>query len=496
MRPIALLFALLCALAAAPALAQSDATTDPRESSTKPRARRTRSRSRTRGHCSPSAISGSHRDPRQARRRPAARAAGALPQGRRAGGHGQDRRGDRRVPGDARRLSRNCRKPHNNLAVLYAQKGEYELARDELEAAISAAPDYAVAYENLGDVYARLAALNYEKALARDAQNKTASAKLKLVRDVLGAGAPLRPPLRWRHRDPRPPRRCARRHRPRRRRLQRRPPRRRIDCRSIALTQETPPCCASLSVAFAAFASRPPPRSPRIPQVELDTTAGVIKLELYPDAAPKTVANFLEYVKSGFYDGTQFHRVIDGFMIQGGGFTPDSRKKPTRPPIPIESESFEQGGLEERAGHRSRWRAPATPTPRRRSSSSTSTTTSASTSRRPLAGLRLHRVRQGGRRHGRREQDREVADGRDGTVPRSLRTCPSRRSSSSPPRSSAADRAPLRYGDPMVLLKTSTATSRSNSTPRTRPRPSPTSCSTCATATTTTRSSTASSTAS
>jgi len=53
--------------------------------------------------------------------------------------------------------------PHNNLAVLYAQKGEYELARGELEAAISAAPDYAVAYENLGDVYARLAALNYER---------------------------------------------------------------------------------------------------------------------------------------------------------------------------------------------------------------------------------------------------------------------------------------------------------------------------------------------
>ena len=49
--------------------------------------------------------------------------------------------------------------PHNNLAVLYAQKGDYELARDELEAAIGAAPDYAIAYENLGDIYARLAAV-------------------------------------------------------------------------------------------------------------------------------------------------------------------------------------------------------------------------------------------------------------------------------------------------------------------------------------------------
>jgi tetratricopeptide (TPR) repeat protein len=79
--------------------------------------------------------------------------------------------------------------PHNNLAVLYAQKGDYELARNELEAAISAAPDYTIAYENLGDVYARLAALNYEKAVARDARNRTAPLKLKLVRDVLAPTA-------------------------------------------------------------------------------------------------------------------------------------------------------------------------------------------------------------------------------------------------------------------------------------------------------------------
>jgi cyclophilin family peptidyl-prolyl cis-trans isomerase len=81
------------------------------------------------------------------------------------------------------------------------------------------------------------------------------------------------------------------------------------------------------------------------PQVELDTTAGVIKIELYPDAAPKTVANFLDYVKSGFYTGTQFHRVIDGFMVQGGGFTTDFKQKPTKPPIPIESESSSKAGL-------------------------------------------------------------------------------------------------------------------------------------------------------
>ena len=81
------------------------------------------------------------------------------------------------------------------------------------------------------------------------------------------------------------------------------------------------------------------------PQVELDTTAGKIRLELYPEAAPKTVQNFLEYVKSGFYDGTQFHRVIAGFMIQGGGFTEDFHQKPTRPPVPIESQQSVKAGL-------------------------------------------------------------------------------------------------------------------------------------------------------
>jgi peptidyl-prolyl cis-trans isomerase B (cyclophilin B) len=81
------------------------------------------------------------------------------------------------------------------------------------------------------------------------------------------------------------------------------------------------------------------------PQVEFDTTAGKIKMELYPDAAPKTVANFLDYVKAKHYDGTQFHRVIPGFMIQGGGFTPDFMQKPTKPAIAIESEQSSKAGL-------------------------------------------------------------------------------------------------------------------------------------------------------
>jgi cyclophilin family peptidyl-prolyl cis-trans isomerase len=81
------------------------------------------------------------------------------------------------------------------------------------------------------------------------------------------------------------------------------------------------------------------------PQVEFDTTAGKIRVELYPDAAPKTVANFLQYVEAKHYDGTQFHRVIPGFMIQGGGFTPEFMQKPTKPPIPIESEASLKAGL-------------------------------------------------------------------------------------------------------------------------------------------------------
>ena len=86
------------------------------------------------------------------------------------------------------------------------------------------------------------------------------------------------------------------------------------------------------------------------PQVELDTTAGKITLELYPEAAPKTVENFLAYVKGKQYDGTQFHRVIDGFMVQGGGFTADFSPKPTRPPIVNEAEMSSKAGLKNGPG--------------------------------------------------------------------------------------------------------------------------------------------------
>ena len=71
--------------------------------------------------------------------------------------------------------------------------------------------------------------------------------------------------------------------------------------------------------------------------VRLHTNHGVITLELDGEKAPDTVANFIKYVESGFYDGTVFHRVIDGFMIQGGGFLPGMKQKPTNPPIKNEA---------------------------------------------------------------------------------------------------------------------------------------------------------------
>jgi len=81
----------------------------------------------------------------------------------------------------------------------------------------------------------------------------------------------------------------------------------------------------SLLASFATGAANP--------QVELKTAMGAIVVELYPDQAPLTVENFLQYVKAGFYEGTLFHRVIPGFMIQGGGFTRDFQQKPVRKPV-------------------------------------------------------------------------------------------------------------------------------------------------------------------
>ncbi|HKZ17147.1 MAG TPA: peptidylprolyl isomerase [Geobacteraceae bacterium] len=75
------------------------------------------------------------------------------------------------------------------------------------------------------------------------------------------------------------------------------------------------------------------------PVVLMETSLGAVKIELFPKQAPVTVKNFLAYVKDGFYSGTTFHRVIPGFMIQGGGFTADLRLKPTKAPIRNEADN-------------------------------------------------------------------------------------------------------------------------------------------------------------
>ncbi len=86
---------------------------------------------------------------------------------------------------------------------------------------------------------------------------------------------------------------------------------------------------ASLLMALPAWAQK----------VKLSTSLGDIVVELEREKAPKTVDNFLQYVKAGHYDGTIFHRVIENFMIQGGGMKPDMSEKATRAPIPLESRS-------------------------------------------------------------------------------------------------------------------------------------------------------------
>ena len=89
--------------------------------------------------------------------------------------------------------------------------------------------------------------------------------------------------------------------------------------------------CAAAMVPAGALAADP--------QVDIKTSLGTIRVELYAAKAPKTVENFLQYVKDGHYNGTIFHRVIPGFMIQGGGMSPDLSQKRTRAPIPIESKN-------------------------------------------------------------------------------------------------------------------------------------------------------------
>jgi len=94
-----------------------------------------------------------------------------------------------------------------------------------------------------------------------------------------------------------------------------------------AAPEQAAPAVTEATAPAAEVAPAPSPR------VLFKTSMGDFTIELYPDKAPKSVENFLQYVRDRYYDGTVFHRVIDGFMVQGGGFTADLRQKPTRAPI-------------------------------------------------------------------------------------------------------------------------------------------------------------------
>jgi len=111
-----------------------------------------------------------------------------------------------------------------------------------------------------------------------------------------------------------------------------------IACRNFNLTKEffMRKLLASLILIASCFASQAAIAGPK---VEFKTTMGNFVVELDEVKAPKTTANFLSYVKSGFYNGTIFHRVIDGFMIQGGGFTPDLTQKQTNSPVVSEAQN-------------------------------------------------------------------------------------------------------------------------------------------------------------
>jgi peptidyl-prolyl cis-trans isomerase B (cyclophilin B) len=110
-----------------------------------------------------------------------------------------------------------------------------------------------------------------------------------------------------------------------------------------APTKSTKPAAPPKKSASAAKTA--PAKAPAVPagnpRVAIDTNKGRIVAELYADKAPKTVKNFLDYVKAGHYNGTIFHRVIPGFMVQGGGFTASLIEKPTRAAIPNEADNKE-----------------------------------------------------------------------------------------------------------------------------------------------------------
>ncbi|MBN9408511.1 MAG: peptidylprolyl isomerase [Burkholderiales bacterium] len=104
----------------------------------------------------------------------------------------------------------------------------------------------------------------------------------------------------------------------------------------------------ALACALPTFATAQTAATP--PRVKFATTAGDIVVEVYPDKAPKTVANFLQYVNDKHYDGTVFHRVIDNFMVQGGGYDTKYAERKTRPPVAHEGREALAGGLRNEVG--------------------------------------------------------------------------------------------------------------------------------------------------
>jgi len=112
--------------------------------------------------------------------------------------------------------------------------------------------------------------------------------------------------------------------------------------RTLTRLAATVGAAAALGNALPAFAADP--------RVKFSTTEGDFVIEVYPDKAPKTVENFLQYVKDKHYDGTIFHRVIPGFMVQGGGFDKDYKQKPTRPSIKHEGRESLAKGLKNLPG--------------------------------------------------------------------------------------------------------------------------------------------------
>ena len=103
---------------------------------------------------------------------------------------------------------------------------------------------------------------------------------------------------------------------------------------------------AAAAISFVAGQALLPALAEEAPKVKFATTAGDFVVEVYPDKAPKTVENFLQYVKGKHYDGTIFHRVINNFMVQGGGYDVKYAEKPTRAPVAHEGrEALAKGGL-------------------------------------------------------------------------------------------------------------------------------------------------------